>query len=233
MRLIAKAMLPDDPNRPDLRTLKKWIARHVCGPCLQGAPIHPARNVVFPPRPRDMDAPGSVVYLDGLGDFPASPPQADGTTSAVVLTDRASSHVAYHALMDRTSPTIIALLQRYQAHTGTPILKLVTDPEFFTAEIQAWCDSNGTMLVPAAPRAQHQNSLSERTVDRIKSRCRVVRIGAALNLRHLSSCYAYAAEALNRTPSSCDPLKLNRTPNQIWESHPPKTHTSSQQHPHG
>ena len=233
MRLLAQAMQADDPNRPALCTLRKWIALHRCGPCLQGAPIHPARSAVFPPRPRDETTPGSVIHLDGTGDYPDSVRQADGTTSGVTMTDRASNHVAFHSLTDRTSPTIIALLQRYQATTGTPLLKIITDPEFYTSEIQAWCDRNGTQLVVAAPRAQHQNSLAERTVDRLKSRGRVVRIAAALHERHLSSCLAYAAEALNRTPSSCDPLKLHRSPNQIWASHPPYSHTSLQLHPLG
>jgi len=236
MRLIAAAMDPDDQNRPALSTLLKWVRMRKCGACLMGAPIHPARSTVFPPTASTLHAPGTVIYLDGIGDYPESPVQADGTTSGILLTDRASTHIVFYSLTDRKSSTVINKLQQYQAATKVPIRQLVTDPEFDTEEIQKWCASNNTQLTPAAPRAQHQNSLSEISVGKIKHRARTVRIGGAVNLRHLSAAYSYAAEALNRTPSSCDPDNKHRSPNQIWtdcDLHPPCSHTSLQLHPFG
>ena len=70
MRLIAAAMDPSDPNRPALSTLLKWVKLRKCGACLMGAPIHPSKAAVFPPRPHEDHAPGTVLYLDGLGKYP-------------------------------------------------------------------------------------------------------------------------------------------------------------------
>ena len=233
MKLVAQGMDINDPNRPALSSLKVWVRLKVCGSCLQGQPIHPARSQVFPERVREFPAPGTYIYFDGSGDYGDDCPQADGTVCGVVITDRASDHITYHSLKDKTSATIIGLFQRYQATTGVKLERIMTDPEFYTEEIQAWADANGTRLSSAAPRAQHQNHLSENSVKKLKHRARTCRIAAAVHTRHLSSVYAYAAEALNRTPSSCDPLGKNRSPNQIWGLSPPNSHTSLQLHPFG
>ena len=233
MLLIAKGMHADDPNRPALRTLHKWKLLRVCGSCLQGAPIHPPRSSIFPDRVPETFTPGQKLYIDSIGSLPEDAPQADGTTGGILVTDRGSDHISYFPTRSQTDEDIIAIVQRYQAATGVKILHIQVDQALHTAAVQAWCDANGTLLTAAAPRGQHQNHLSELAVNAVKSRGRTVRIAGSVHKSYLSEAYNYAAQAHNRLPSSCDPKKLHRSPNQIWEGHPPFTHTSLQLSPFG
>ena len=175
MKLIAEAMHEDDPFRPDINTLFRWTQNYTCGPCQQGQPVHPNVGRVFPPRSEIEDnkfKPGQKLHLDGTGHFCPERPAVGGEDCGIVLVCVKSKHTVFHAVQDKTSSTIVSLLQRYQAESGVKMLHVQTDPEFITAEIQAFCDANGTRLTSAAPRAHHQQHLAELHVKALKNHAR-------------------------------------------------------------
>ena len=219
MKLIAEAMHEDDPFRPDINTLFRWTQNYTCGPCQQGQPVHPNVSRVFPPRSEIEDnkfKPGQKLHLDCTGHFCPERPAVGGEDCGIVLVCVKSKHTVFHAVQDKTSSTIVSLLQRYQAESGVKMLHVQTDPEFITAEIQAFCDANGTRLTSAAPRAQHQNHLAELHVKALKNHARTCRLASYLGAEYIAYCYAHAAQSLNRTPLKHD--DHNRCPNAIFEA---------------
>jgi hypothetical protein len=82
MRQLALAMLPDDPSRPSLTTLKTWVNLRPCAFCKTAAMRKSAEPAVHPPVLHHPDINnGEGLHIDCLGTNPTQ--TIDGSTDMI------------------------------------------------------------------------------------------------------------------------------------------------------
>jgi hypothetical protein len=75
-------MLPDDPARPSLTTLKTWVTLRSCAFCKTAAMRKPSEPAVHPSVPRRSDiSNGEGLHIDCLGTNPTQ--TIDGSTDLI------------------------------------------------------------------------------------------------------------------------------------------------------
>ena len=228
MRKLAAAMLPDDPNRPALSTLSKWVELRKCGSCLLGKSKKPPQDREHPRVPHnDSFKPGEFLNVDGFGAY--SDPSVsglgweatiDGTTTSFIITDYSSNAITAVPVTEKTTENLLLVLQEYEAKSGIKIKKVRTDGEFCNKTSQDWARKREVDFDGSAPRTQQQNGRSEGSVRILKDGYRTARNLACTSDHTISKGIESVAQQHNRTPSTRDPAGKNRSPLQQFPTLP-------------
>lgn len=198
---------PEDPGGPGDPATTPPIS----GTVLQARPISQA-----PSKYR----PGEFIHIDSTGKYDFDTPTHDGSTHAFLFTDDTSSARFGFPSKDKTSKTLVTLLQRFQAHSGIPLRRIQTDEEFLTAELQEYCLNQPTpILLHASPAFEHEsNGRAEATVHHGKATARVLSQTAGAGPHLFPYALDYGLTQNNDLPSDANPNKLS--PMDIWPDMP-------------
>ena len=228
MRKIAKNMDPSDPNRPQLKTLAKWIYFRKCGACLQGKSKRPAQLNEHPRTGRNpLFKAGEYLHVDLTGDYAtesldgkAYVPTVDGTTTCMSVTDDYSNGITPFPLIKKTDDAFIKSLNDYEARSGVKIKKLRVDNELLTDATKEWALEKSIDLESSAPYTQQQNGFSEGSVRILKDGWRTIKIQSCISDQYITQGYLNVAQQHNRLPSDRDPLGQSRSPLQQFPTLP-------------
>lgn len=195
----------------------------ITGTVVQARPVSQAPSKYLP---------GEFLHIDSTGKYDFDTTTHDGSTHAFVLTDDASSGRFGFPVKDKTSKTLISLLQLYQAESGIPLRRIQTDMEFITEDLKEYCRSQPNPIqLHASPAFEHEsNGRSEATVNHSKATARVLCQTAGAGPHLFPYALSYGLIQHNALPSDANPDRLS--PLDIWPSMPFQ-HTRLTQQPFG
>ena len=220
MRKIAECMDPENPNRPSLCTLKRWIEHRKCGACLLSKQRKPPQAATHPRVPRqERFIPGEFLHVDGIGAYNDVSDSGleytrtiDGTKTSLVITDDSSHAISIVPIVNKGDDIFMETMEQYEQKSGIKIKKIRADGEFVGKTTLAWASKRGIDLTGSAPRTQQQNGMAESSVGIMKNGYRTARSQACTSNTIISQGLVTTSQQHNRCPSDRDPEGKHRSP---------------------
>jgi hypothetical protein len=204
--------------------LMKAIRLLQCSDCAIMAATRPSQVLAHPRREGDKGfAPGEFLHIDATGGCPAAGKQIDGAIDAFTITDDCSAVRRCYPTKSLSPEQLVLVLKRFQACSLVKIRRILTDEQFNTGAMVAWCDSEGIDLGSAPAREHASNGRAETTVNLVKTKARTFRQTSGATMAFHFLAMSWAATSSNFTPSSVDPAppaQGHRTPAEIWPDFP-------------
>ncbi len=179
--------------------------------------------------------PGEHIFLDIL--HPLVPVGLTPSTTYafyLILVDAYSRYVCIYGMLDKTTTSVINVLQQYQAdhrqasgHFGylehIECIRADAGSQFTAHQFSEHCRTRGIHLMLAAPKKQYQNHLAERTWQTVSTMGRSLLVHARLPDTFMFSALVYVTHIFNILPvrGLLDSQDIPSTPYQLFFGHKP------------
>jgi transposase InsO family protein len=153
---------------------------------------------------------GEHVFLDILHPVTRVGLMSDTTYAFhLILVDLCSRYACIYGMSDKTTESVVQILQRYQAdygHVGNygylniECIRADAGSQFTSQEFKKYCWTAGIQLVLAAPKKQYQNHLAERTWQTVSTMARSLIVHAHLPDTYMYHALVHACKIFNVLP---------------------------------